>query len=71
MIGELRLGALVLEGEIFKIQRAMDRETKITNYSKLRDELDKKKIQHGQYKKALEEFEKMETLKRIKRKMLR
>lgn len=71
MIGELRLATMQLEGEIFKLSMALDKEVNLNKYCTLKKEIEKKQIQHTQYRNMADEFEKQEQLKKIKRKMLK
>lgn len=69
MIGELRLATTLLEGEIFKLNMALDKETNLNKYCTIKKTIETKKVQHIQYRNLMDEFEKQEELKRIKRKM--
>jgi hypothetical protein len=69
MIGELRLATVLLEGEIFKLNVALDKELNLNKYCNLKKEIEKKQAQHIQYRNMMDEFEKLERLKTVKRKM--
>lgn len=71
MIGELRIEALKLEGDIFRLNRMMDREHRINHYGELKKALERKKVQYEQYVAILNEFDKQEKIRTIKRKMNR
>lgn len=71
MIGELRIEVLKLEGDIFKLNRMMDKEHRIDRYRELKNVLERKQAQYQQYVMILDEFDKQERLKTIKRKMLK
>lgn len=71
MIGELRLATTLLEGEIFKLNIALDKETNLNRYCTIKKDIEKKQVQHIQYKNVMDELEKMEELKRIKRRMMK
>jgi hypothetical protein len=71
VIGEIRLAMTQIEGEVFKLELKLDKEVNLNNYCKIRKEMDAKKTQHTQYRLVLDEFEKQEQLKKIKRRMMR
>lgn len=67
MIGELRIEALKLEGDIFKLHRKMDKEYRINEYVEMKKILERKRVQYQQYVMILDEFDKQERLKTIKK----
>lgn len=71
MQGELRLRTLQLEGDLFKLMRKYDREISHVARIAMQDQIHKARVQLMQYQCCLDEFQKQEELKRIKRKMRR
>lgn len=65
MKGEVYIATLKLKGEIFKINRRIDKATDLNHYVELQKVLYRKQVQRDQYIEALNEFEKQEQLKRI------
>lgn len=68
MQGELRLRTLQLEGNLFRLNRKLDKEVNLNEYVKTKKEIEKTRMQLEQYRMCLDEFEKQ---KAIKRKMVR
>lgn len=71
MQGEIRLRTLQLEGDLFKLLRKYDREISPMARIAMQSQIHKAKTQLMQYQNCLDEFQKQEELKRIKRKMRR
>lgn len=71
MQSELWTKTLELEGDLFKLLRKHDTEISPMARIALQSQIHKTKTRLMQYQHCLEEFQKQEELKRIKRKMLR
>lgn len=63
--------SLKLEGELFKIGKRLDKSQDLNEAVRLRKEHDTKKARHDQYLMILNEIEKKEKLKNLKRRMTR
>lgn len=68
MRSELYMKTLQLEGELFKLDLKLDKETNHNRYCAIKKEMELKRTQVEQYRMIIDEIEKQKT---IKRKMLR
>jgi hypothetical protein len=71
MQGELWTKTLELEGKLFKLGREHDKEMNPMARIAILGQMNKARTQLVQYQLCIEEFNKQEELKKIKRKMLR
>lgn len=68
---ELIQESLKLEGDLFKIGKRLDKSQNLNEYVRLRKDHDIKTIKYTQYRMILDEIEKQEKLKNLKRRMMR
>ncbi len=69
LASDIRMEMLGLEGKLFLMRKNLDKLTNLNEYCRLKKEIEQSEIRHTQFRLVLEEDEKQETLKRIKRKM--
>lgn len=71
LASDLRLEMLGIEGKLFLMRKNLDQLTNLNEYCRLQKEIEQTEIKHTQYRLILEEEDKQEALKKIKRKMMR
>lgn len=71
LASDIRMEMLGIEGKLFIMRKTLDQSTNLNEFCRLKKEIEQSEIRHTQFRLILEEDEKQEALKRIKRKMNR